>query len=576
MKRKNPHILRIVIVSAGFLLWFGAIGVRAGYLQIVQGALLSKRAADQYEQELILRGKRGTIYDRRQEALAVSIETTSIAANPRVITNKSKVAAQLAKIVGEPASKLKTQLAKDRAFVWLKRQATPKEVAAVKKLGVKGVDFFPEYSRFYPGKTLCSQVLGFTGLDGHGLEGLEFNYDKDLKGAENTVTVFRDALGRNLDTDRLAALSQAGNNLVLTIDGQVQYIAEQALAEAVTAYKARSGMALVMVPQTGALLAVANYPFFNPNISGKRDQEAWRNRSITDPFEPGSTMKIFSITAGLESGKLDPGSIFFCENGNYVVGGHTVHDTKPHGWLSLQQIVKYSSNIGAVKLAQQIGPGILYDYLNRFGFGVRTGVDSPGESPGSLSHFKQWTSVDTGAIAFGQGVSVTALQLITATAALANDGMMMRPFIVQAVSDPNGRIVRTVAPQLVKQVAAPETAQAVCRIMRTVVTEGGTGVKAEVAGYPVCGKTGTAQKIEPDGSYSRNRYLASFVGFAPAEQPAIAVLVVVDEPKDIFYGGLVAAPAFSRIVRETLGYLNVMPSDDGERLRASKESKVSG
>ncbi|MDA8140594.1 MAG: penicillin-binding protein 2 [Desulfobacteraceae bacterium] len=576
MKRKNPHVVRIVVVSIFFLLWFGAVGVRAGYLQIVKGAWLSKKAADQSEQELILRGKRGTIYDSRQEALAVSIETTSITANPRVMTDKNKAASQLAKAVGVPVSYIKTHLNTKRAFVWIKRQATPNEVAAVKKLAIKGIDFVPEYSRFYPGKTLCSQVMGFAGIDGHGLEGVEFYYDKDLQGSENTITVFKDALGRNLDADRLAGLNQAGNSLLLTIDGQVQYIAEQALAEAVIDHKARSGMALVMVPQTGALLAVANYPFFNPNAQNKHDQDDWRNRAVTDPFEPGSTMKIFSAAAGLESGKLDSNTIFYCENGIYMVGGHTVHDTKPYGWLSLQQVVKYSSNIGAVKLAQQIGPHVLYDHLNRFGFGLRTGVDSPGESPGSLANFKRWTSVDTGAIAFGQGVSVTALQLITATAALANDGLMMRPYVVQSVLDPNGKLLRAVAPQIVGQVVAPDTAKTVRQIMRSVVTEGGTGVKAEVDGYSACGKTGTAQKIEPDGSYSRHRYVASFVGFAPFERPAIAVLVVVDEPQNIYYGGLVAAPAFSRIVRETLGYMNVMPSEEWQRLRVARETGVNG
>lgn len=575
-QRKNPHIARVIVVGSCFLLWFSAIGVRAGYLQIVQGAWLSQKAADQYEQELNLRGKRGTIYDSRNEALAVSIETTSIAANPRVIADRTRTAVQLAKLLQLPARQIKNRLGGDRAFAWIKRQATPREVAAVRQLGIKGIEFVPEYSRFYPGKTLSAQVLGFTGIDGHGLEGLEFFYDKDLNSPENTVTVFKDALGRNIDEAQWSALNQSGNNLILTIDGQVQYIAEQALAEAVTEYRGRSGMALVMVPQTGALLAVAHYPFFNPNAFGRSDRDTWRNRAITDPFEPGSTMKIFGTAAALESGKLNSGSIFFCENGNYLVGGHTIHDTKPYGWLSLQQIIKYSSNIGAVKLAEQIGPELLYGCLNDFGFGQRTAIDCPGESPGSLSHFKRWTSVDTGAIAFGQGISVTAVQLVSAAAAIANDGAMMRPYVVQAVTGPDGQVLRSVSPQMVRQVVSPKTAQTVRRIMHSVTTDGGTGVKAEVDGYSVCGKTGTAQKIEPDGAYSKRRYVASFLGFAPTDRPAIAVLVMVDEPQGIFYGGLVAAPAFSRIVRETLGYLNVIPTEDWKRLQVSRETKVSG
>lgn len=576
MKGQNRYSRRVAIVSAVFLLWLGVIGVRSGYLQLYKGAWLSHKAADQYEREMTLQGKRGTIYDCRHEAMAVSIETTSIAGYPGAIENKSRSAADLAKILKCDPKSLKDRLTGGRSFVWIKRQATPKEVAAVKKLGLKGIDFLPEHSRFYPGTTLSAQVLGFTGIDGHGLEGLEFYYDKELKGTENTVTVFKDALGRGFDADRWAALNQSGNNLILTIDRQVQYIAEQALADAVTEHKARSGIALVMVPQTGALLAVAHYPFFNPNAFGKSDRDTWRNRAITDPFEPGSTMKIFSAAAALDSGKSKPGTIFYCENGIYPVGGHMVHDSKPYGWLSLQQIVKYSSNIGAVKVVEQLGPQVLYDHLQNFGFGTRTGVDCPGESPGSLSNYKRWTAVDTGAIAFGQGVSVTAMQLITAAAALANDGLLMQPYVVQAITDANGAPVHTVTPEVVRRVVSAGTAQTVRRIMHTVITEGGTGVKADVAGYSVCGKTGTAQKIDASGNYAENLYVASFIGFAPTQRPAIAVLVVVDEPKDSFYGGLVAAPAFSRIVSETLSYLNVVPTDEWQKLRVSRDIKVSG
>jgi cell division protein FtsI (penicillin-binding protein 3) len=239
-----------------------------------------------------------------------------------------------------------------------------------------------------------------------------------------------------------------------------------------------------------------------------------------------------------------------------------VHDTKPYGWLSLQQIVKYSSNIGAVKLGQQIGPRLLYDRLEEFGFGARTGIDCPGESSGSLSNYKGWTAVDAGAISFGQGISVTALQLITAVSALGNSGVLMRPYLVQAVTDPSGRPVHTYAPQPVRRVVSARTARTVRRIMHTVITEGGTGVKAEVEGYSVCGKTGTAQKVNADGKYTHNAYVASFIGLAPTDRPVIAVLVVVNEPQDTFYGGQVAAPAFSRIVRETLGYMNVAPGNE--------------
>lgn len=567
---------RAAIIGGFFMLWLVVIGVRAGYWQIYRGEWLQSKAVGQVEEKLTIRGKRGTIYDAQHQPMAVSIETPSVAAYPGAIKNKSRAASKLAKALGLKTSAVKRRLNSGRHFVWLKRQATPKEAEAVRALNLTGIDFLPEHNRFYPNTTLAAQVLGFTGIDGHGLEGLEFFYDQELKGGEHTVTILRDALGRGFNADQLAGLQQAGNNLVLTLDRNIQFIAERALAEAVSKFRARSGIAIVMNPKTGALLAVAHRPVFNPNTYRKFDRSQWRNRAITDPFEPGSTLKVFSVAAALEKGKMTPSTIFYCENGTYLIGSHTVHDTKSYGWLSLQQIVKYSSNIGAVKVVEKMGNRLLFEGLQEFGFGRRTRIDCPGESPGSLSHYKRWTAVDAGAIAFGQGVSVTALQLISAVAALANDGLMMQPYIVQAVTDPNGRLLRNVEPKPVKQVVSSKTARTVQRIMRTVITPGGTGVEADLEGYEVCGKTGTAQKIDENGRYAAKKYVSSFVGFAPAKQPALAVLVVVDEPREIYYGGLVAAPAFKKIVKESLSYLNIPPSDGMQRLRVSREIRVSG
>ena len=573
---RKAHRYRVVVVAGLFFAWLMVIGGRAGYLQIRQGAWLSQKAAGQYEQELTIPGKRGTIYDAHHQAMAVSIETSSVAAYPALVENKPAAAAALAKALHLNKRQVEKKLGSDRSFVWLKRQATPKETEAVKKAGLKGIDFLPEHSRFYPNTTLASHVLGFTGIDGHGLEGLEFSYDHELNGREQTLVVRKDALGRGFDLDSDKALNRVGNNLVLTIDRQIQFITEQALAEAVIGHKAKSGMAIVMAPQTGAILAMAHYPLFNPNNFRKYDRSAWRNRAITDPFEPGSTMKIFSAAAALESGTSEPSTIYYCENGSYLLGGHTVNDTKPHGWLSLQQIIKYSSNIGAVKVAEKIGKRTLYSYLTGFGFGDRTDFACPGESPASLSSYKRWTVVDTGAISFGQGISVTALQLVTAASAIANDGVLMKPNIVLAVTDPHGRPLRTVEPQVVRRVVSAQTARVMRRIMGTVITEGGTGVQAGLDGYSVCGKTGTAQKVGKDGTYSKDRYLASFIGFAPADHPAITVLVVVDEPPGNYYASYVAAPAFRQIVKETLGYLNIVPSDSLKNLRVSREIRSNG
>ncbi len=576
MKIRNYRAFRAAFIGGCFLFWLAVIGVRAGYLQLYRGEWLSNKAVEQVEEKVTVYGKRGTIYDAGHQAMAVSIETPSVAAYPGVMENKAAAAVKIAKALGLKTRDVRLKLKSKRRFTWIKRQATPNEAAAVKALNLKGIDFLPEHTRFYPNTTLAAQVLGFTGIDGHGLEGLEFYYDRELNGGEQTVTVLKDALGRGFNVEELNGLKQTGNNLVLTLDGHIQYIAEQALKEAVTTYKARSGMAIVMDPKTGALLALAHYPLFNPNTYRKFDRFTWRDRAITDPFEPGSTMKIFSAAAALESGNTKPNTIFYCENGAYTIGNHTVHDTKSHGWLSLQQIVKYSSNIGVVKVVEKIGNRTLFNTLRQFGFGRRTDIDCPGESPGSLADYTRWSVVDAGAIAFGQGVSVSGLQLITAVAALANDGLMMKPYIVQAVTDPNGRPIRTMEPVAVKQVVSAGTARQVRRIMRTVITEGGTGVDADLDGYNVGGKTGTAQKIESNGRYTHSKYVSSFVGFAPTERPALAVLVVVDEPRDSYYAATVAVPAFKRIIKDALSYLNIPPAGGLQKLRVSRDIKVSG
>ena len=578
-KKPQRHKRRTIIVGCLFILWLSAVGVRAGYLQLFKGPGLSDEAAGQYTRELRLRAKRGTIYDRNHQAMAVSIETTSVAAYPALFADRktSKTIRSLAKALNMTSSAISRQLDSKRSFVWLKRQATPKEVEAVQALELKGIDYLSEHARFYPNTTAAAQLLGFVGIDGRGLEGLEFNYNKDLMGTDREITILRDAKGRGFHADQSAAsLGKSGNNIVLTIDSQIQFFAEEALAEAVEQHKALSGIAIVMEPYSGAILALANYPFFNPNDFGKYDAATWRNRAITDAFEPGSTMKIFSAAAALENRVVTPSSIFFCENGKYTVGGHQIHDTKSHGWLSVQQIVKYSSNIGMVKLVEQLGRKDLHNQLKQFGFGTPTQIDCPGEAGGSLSNFKRWTSVDTGAISFGHGLSVTALQLVGATAALANDGRLVQPFIVQAITDPSGTPIYTATVKTLRQAVSVETAVTMRKIMRTVITEGGTGVQADIEGYAVCGKTGTAQKLKNDGTYAQDRYIASFVGLVPTHHPTLAILVVVDEPKGSYYGGTVAAPAFRRIAKEALAYLNIAPDKTWQKLQVAGGGKTKG
>jgi cell division protein FtsI (penicillin-binding protein 3) len=408
------------------------------------------------------------------------------------------------------------------------------------------------------------------------LEGIEFYYNRQLKGAERKITIFEDALGNGFRSENRHLTINSGHNLVLTIDSNIQYITENALMEAVNQYSAASAMAIVMQPRTGALLAIAHFPTINPNAYLNFDKSLWRNRAITDPFEPGSTMKIFSAAAALESGNIKPSDIFFCENGSYKIGNNVVHDIGKHGWLSLQQIIKFSSNIGAVKISEKVGAKKLYQTFQSFGFGAKTGIDCPGETTGSLSPPSAWSEMDTGAISFGHGIAVSALQLITAVSAIANDGILMKPYIVMEVSDQNGQTVKRFEPRQVRRAISARTAGIVKNIMQTVITKGGTGVNAALDRYSVCGKTGTARKLDEGGKYSDSRHVASFVGFTPAANPEIAVLVIIDEPKENYYGGTVAAPVFKQIAQQTLNYLNVPPEGDTSKFRVSVESKVNG
>ncbi|MBW1695997.1 MAG: penicillin-binding protein 2 [Deltaproteobacteria bacterium] len=567
---------RTLLIGVAFSIFFSIIAAKAVYLQVYRGKWLSERAENQYKKSVVSTGKRGIIYDANHRTMAVSIDVMSIAAWPRKILNPKTAATALSAALHLNRNAVYKKLVSKKMFVWLKRKATPKETKAVRALNLDGINFIAESSRFYPNKTLAAQLIGFTGLDGHGLEGLEFYYDSYLQGSPVKHRIFRDARGREFDIDKKPSYVFSGNHLILTIDGTVQYIAERVLEETVRQHSAKSALAIVMIPKTGAILALAHYPIFNPNDYRSFDQSVWRNRAITDPFEPGSTMKIFSAAAALESGLASANTIFFCENGAYRIGKDVVHDIHAYGWLSLQQIIKFSSNIGAVKVSEMIGPEYHYNILKSFGFGSKTGIDCPGETNGTLIPYRRWSKIDAGAISFGQGISVSALQLVTATSAIANNGILMKPYVVDSIVDPNGRIIKKMTPRKVRRVVSAKTAATLNRVMQTVITREGTGAKAALDGYTVCGKTGTAQKTDSSGTYAKDRYTASFVGFAPAKDPAITILVVVDEPRTGYYGGIVAGPAFRKIAQETLCYLSIPPEKMLKRLRVLREVQSLG
>ena len=566
---------RIHVLGAVFCFCFAIIGVKAFHLQIFECAELSKKAQNGYEKSFLSTGRRGVIYDRNLNELAISINASSIAAFPSKVISPMDTAKRLSGILGMNRRDIENRLTKKNSFVWIKRQVSPKRAEDIKSLDLKGFEIIPEFSRFYPNATLAAQTLGFSGIDSKGLEGLEFYYNSDIQGTPRTCKIIKDALGRGFDRENWHQPEDKANNLILTIDRSIQYITEEALKKAASESKAQAGMAVVMVPKTGEILAIAHYPEFDPNVFTKFTRDDWRNKAVTDPFEPGSTMKIFLAAAAMEHGYCSPNTIFFCENGEYRIGKNIVHDTHPHDWMSLQQIIKFSSNIGAVKVAEITGKQSLYKTLRAFGFGEKTGIDCPGETAGSLADYKRWTTIDTGNIAFGQGIAVSAVQLVTAVSAIANGGILPKPHIAKSVVDPSGNVLKDLTPPMGKRIIQRKTADAITMMMHTVVTEGGTGVNAALDNYSVCGKTGTAQKFI-DGQYSNQKYVASFVGFAPKKNPEIAVLVVVDEPiRNRHHGGTAAAPAFREIVNATLNYMTVQPDQTDNLLIVSANTRES-
>ncbi|MDY6823684.1 MAG: penicillin-binding protein 2 [Thermodesulfobacteriota bacterium] len=577
---------RIVLVGVIFTFLYLIIAARVVHLQVFQRDFLADKASREYKKTYVDTGKRGTIYDRNKTEMAVSIDTVSIGVHPRLIqeTSKRKISdktAAIAEVLNADYNDILRKLSADKTFLWLKRDATPAEEAAMKKLGFdRGVlEFIPERKRVYPNRTLAAQLFGFSGIDGNGLEGLEYACDNILKGPSVQRTMVRDAIGGGFSTDHQADPPAAsdGNNIVLTIDSTIQCITETVLADTVRSFDAISGMAVVMAPHTGEVLAMANYPFFNPNTFGRYNESVWRNRVVTDSFEPGSTMKVFLAAGAIESGLCKPGTIFFCEQGAYRIHSHQIHDAHSYGWLSLRQIVKYSSNIGAVKVSEMIGRQALWETLRGFGFGTKTGVRCPGETNGILSYYTRWTDIDTGSIAFGQGISVSAIQLVTALSAIANGGVLLKPHVVKKVVAPDGGLVRKIDVERVRRVISVNTARTIQSMMAGVTREGGTGERAAIEEYTVCGKTGTAQKLGEQGEYTDDEFIASFMGFAPAADPEIAVLVVVDAPQKSHYGGTVTAPAFRRIASETLNYLGVDPNHNNrDSLRVSIDKEVGG
>ncbi len=551
--------LRILLLGGMFFALLATAFGRAVFLQVFEQDKLRGLAQDQYVRQIEIPARRGDISDRRGTPLAQSVEVDSIWVDPSMLPDVPKAARALAKVLKLEADELQARLTKARRFAWVKRQTKPAEVEAVKALGLPGIGFTKEPKRYYPQRELAAHVVGMVGTEGKGLEGLELAFDDELSGQNASLSGFRDAKGRKLLVQgALDPVERQGAAVTLTLDRHLQYVAEKALGRAVDEAKAVAGMAVVLDPKTGEILALANQPRFNPNVPGTHATATIRNRAALDTFEPGSTMKAFVIAAALEEKAIKADEAFFCENGAWRIGRHTINDTHEYAWLSARGILQVSSNICTAKVAQALGREQLVRYYHAFGFAERTGLALPGEGRGVIPFPKAEVALATQS--FGQGMTATAVQLAAGYGALANDGVLMRPYLVQKVVDPDGVVLLENRPTELRRVVSPKVARQVVGMLESVVTKEGTAPKAAMEEYRVAGKTGTAQKADPVARGYSDKRIASFIGMVPAENPRAVILVVVDEPKTDVYGGLVAAPAFKEIATAAMAHLAVPPS----------------
>ena len=549
---------RIVMIFMVFLVLFVALISRAFQLQVLSGQKLKKIATRQHTSMLQLQPERGVIFDRNGEKLAVSIMANSVCADPSKIIDPAKTSKQIAEILNLDSQAVFKKLSSPKNFCWLARRIPPEQADAVEKAEIDGIFLVKEPKRFYPNGELAAHLLGFVGMDSSGLEGLESKYDESLRGKSQKLSWARDAKGTKLflRVEKNETQKDETANLVLTIDNRIQYLVETHLKEAVLNKGAKGGLAIVMDPKTGEILAMANQLGFNPNNVEGLSPERWRNRAVTDYFDPGSTFKPFLVAGALEEKIIKETDKFFCENGNYKVANRVIHEAnkKRHGVLAVPDILKYSSNIGAAKIAQKMGKEKFHDYIERFGFGAKTGVDLPGESPGLVRPVQNWVPVDTAMIGFGQGVSVTAIQLISAVSAIANNGVLMKPYIVRGIADKDNHLVKLYTPMVVRKVISPGVAKRLTNMLTEVVAApDGTGKNARIVNISVAGKTGTSQKFDfARGVYSSEKVRTSFMGFFPAENPQVAILVILDEPQRDKWGGVAAAPVFKNIGEQIL------------------------
>jgi cell division protein FtsI (penicillin-binding protein 3) len=541
----------VLLIFMGLLLFF--LG-RLITFYVFRAGFLSQLAAKQHTYYLELEPQRGGIYDRNMHSLAVNVATYSLYAVPPQVKNPQAVTKALGEILGLDKDFIEQRLSRQKQFVWLARKLDWARMEKIRACGLAGLNFIKESKRSYPNAKMACQLLGFAGLDNVGLDGLERAQDAYLRGTPGWTYVFRDARQRNLSMDDVLQPPVDGSSLVLTIDEVIQYIVEREADRVIEKYHPK-GLSIVVLDTK-----LTNRPAYDCNEPGSYPTDARRNRSVTDFFEPGSVFKIVTASAALDEGVFSLGDKVFCENGKYRVANHILHDVHPYGWLTFKEVIGQSSNIGTTKVAQKLGAQKIYDYAHAFGIGTSTGSGIPGEVSGVLKPVSVWSKNSIGAVPIGQEVCVTALQLVSAIATIANNGVLMKPYVLGAIVDKKGEVLKSFGPEQVRRVITDETSQKMREVLEGVVLTG-TGKLAGSSLYRMAGKTGTAQKVEANGTYSHSKFIGSFIGFAPVEDPRIAVVVMADEPHPYYYGGVVSAPAFRAIAEDVLKYLQVPESE---------------
>ncbi|MFH1198877.1 MAG: penicillin-binding transpeptidase domain-containing protein [Candidatus Omnitrophota bacterium] len=551
-KEKKERIIFLLII---FIILYFSLIYRLYNIQVIQTNKFKEIAQQEHLTSFSIEGERGNIYDRNYKKLAVNINVQSLFAIPPKVKNPQETAQKISSILNLKTKDVLDKLNQKKSFVWIKRKLKETEVAEIKKLNLEGLNFLDESKRYYPKNYLASNLMGFVGIDNQGREGLESFFDKELKGLPGLVILERDAIGGKVPLSiKEPTAHKDGHSIVLTIDEVIQYIAERELDKAYVKHNAKGATIIVMNPYTGAILALANRPTFDLNEHGQVSKDKIRDRALCDLFEPGSVFKIITASAALEEKKVTESDKFFCENGLYKVGSHILHDHDPLGWLTFRQVIEQSSNIGTVKAAQILGADTLYKYIKLFGFGTKTGIELPGEISGIIREPKKWSKISIAAVPIGQEVAVTAIQIVRGMAVIANGGQLVRPYVIKEIRDSSGEIIKEFKPAPTTTAISPNTALRLRAILSGVVEEG-TGRMAKIEGISAAGKTGTAQKLEPNGTYSHSKFVGSFVGFAPADVPMVAIAVIIDEPHPNYYGGVVAAPVFKNVASDVIRYL---------------------